>query len=179
MDTIGGTWIVYILGGLFALFFGGLGVFLIIHSQVSKRKAQQSLNWPVARGIITEAKIHMHETGDDDDRVMRYFPTVRYNYQVNGRAYEGKLITFGSASDFGSPQKAAEYIAEFPVNREVNIYYNPEKPAEAILKQKAVNTTVGLVIGIVIVVIALFLVCLMSIGIFRLISDAALVRYLE
>lgn len=170
MATIGGNWIVYICGGLFVLFFGGLGVFLIIHSQVSKRKAQQSRNWPVVKGIITEAKIHTQENDDDQ---LKYFPTVRYTYQVDGLPYEGKLINFGSAREFNSHQKAAEYLAEFPVDKEVSVFYNPEKPGEAVLKQKAVNTTVGLVIGIVMVAITLCLVCLMSVGIFRLISDTA------
>jgi hypothetical protein len=170
MEMIGGTWIVYICGGLFVLFFGGLGIFLIVHSQVNKRKAQLSRNWPVAKGIITEAKIHMTE--NDDDQV-KYFPTVRYTYQVGGQAYEGKLINFGSAREFNSHQKAAEYLAEFPIDTEVNVFYNPEKPGEAVLKQRAVNTTVGLVIGIVILAITLCLVCLMSMGIFRLISDTA------
>lgn len=161
-----GTWTAYICGGLIALFFGGLGLFLIIHAQHSKRKALKSQSWPVAKGIITQTDIRAQE----HDETIRYVPIVRYTYEVEGMVYEGKRITFGSDVEFGSRQKAADYLAEYPVDTEVNVYYNPEKPSEAVLKQVAQKTIVGMVIGIVLLAVMFCLVCLMSTGIFRLVT---------
>lgn len=161
-----GTWTAYICGGLIALFFGGLGLFLIIHAQRSKQKAMQSQSWPVAKGIITQTDIRAQE----HDETIRYVPVVRYTYEVVGMIYEGKRVSFGSDMEFGSRQKAAEYLTAFPLDTEVSVYYNPEKPNEAVLQQVARKTTVGLVIGIVLLAVMLCLVCLMAMGIFRLVT---------
>lgn len=161
-----GTWTAYICGGLIALFFGGFGLFLIIHAQRSKQKAQQSQSWPVAKGIITQTDIRTQE----DDETVRYVPVVHYTYEVAGLVYEGKRVAFGSDVEFGSRQKAAEYLAAYPLDTEVSVYYNPEKPSEAVLQQVARKTTVGLVIGIVMLAVMLCLVCLMATGIFRLVT---------
>lgn len=161
-----GTWTAFLCGGLLALFFGGLGLFLIIHSQQSKRKALQSQSWPATKGIITQADIRTQE----DDETIRYVPVISYSYEVAGRMYDGKRVSFGSDVDFGSRQKAMDYLAEYPPDAEVNVYYNPDKPNESVLQQVARKTTVGLVIGIVLLAVMLCLVCLMSTGIFRLLT---------
>ncbi len=168
MNFLGGTLIAYFCGGLFALLLGGLGVYLIIHSQRSKQKAAMSQTWPMVKGIVTETNI----TAQEHDEVVRYMPLVRYTYEVDGKIYESRQITFGSGVEFSSRQKAADYLAEYPLDAEVSVYYDPEKPSEAVLKQVAHKTTVGLVIGIVLVVITLCMVCLMTTGIVRLVTNA-------
>jgi PDZ domain-containing secreted protein len=161
-----GTWTAYVCGGLIALVVGGLGLFLVIHAQRNKHKAQQSQTWPVAKGTITQTDISVQEY----DEKVRYVPVVRYTYQVNEQVHEGRRITFGSDMEFPSRQKATEYLAEYPVGAEVSVYYNPEKPSEAVLQQVARKTAVGMVIGIVLLAVMLCLVCLMATGIFRLIT---------
>lgn len=168
MQFLGGSLIALLCGGLFALTLGGLGVYLIIHSQRSKQKAAQSQTWPMVKGIITETRISTQEHNE----TLRYMPIVRYTYEVGGKIYESRQITFGSGEEFGSRQKAADYLANYPVDGQVNVYYNPEKPDEAVLKQVAQKTTVGLVIGIVLVAISLCLVCLMGSGVLRLVANA-------
>ena len=165
-----GTWTVYICGGLIVLVFGGLGLYLIIHAQRSKRKAMQSHSWPVTKGIITEANI---KTKEDEEYGTTYIPIVRYTYDVDGMGYEGKRIAFGSDMAFGIRKKAVEYLAAYPVDAEVSVYYNPEKPNEAVLQQVAQRTAVGIVIGIILLVVSCCFMSLMATGIFRLITGAA------
>ena len=167
MQMLGGTLIAYICGGLFALVLGGLGVYLIIHSQRSKQKAAMSQTWPMVKGLITETNISTQEHNE----TLRFVPVVRYTYEVDGLTYESRQITFGSGVEFGSRQKAADYLAAYPLDAEVSVYYNPEKPSEAVLQQAAKKTTVGLVIGIGLVVITLCLACLMTSGILRLVTN--------
>ena len=164
-----GTWTVYICGGLIVLVFGVLGVFLIIHAQRSKRKAQLSQSWPFVKGTITQTDISVQEY----DEKVRYVPFVRYTFEVNGQVYEGQRITFGSGMEFPSRQKATEYLAAYPVDAEVSVYYNPEKPSEAVLQQVAQRTAVGIVIGIILLVVSCCFMSLMATGIFRLITGAA------
>lgn len=168
MNFLGGTVIAFICGGLFVLVLGGLGVYLIIHSQRSKQKAAKSQTWPRVKGVITETRISSQEHNE----TLRYTPVVVYTYEVGDKIYESRQITFGSGVEFGSRQKAAEYLADYPVDGEVSVYYNPEKPDEAVLQQVATKTTVGLIIGIVLVVITICITCLMTTGIFRLVTNA-------
>ncbi len=162
-----GNYMAYICGGLFVLVLGGLGIFLIIYAQSSKRKALQSQSWPVTKGIITESTI---KTKVDEEMGNTYLPIIRYTYEVGGMMYEGKRIAFGSGMEFNSHQKAAEFLVGYPVDHEVSVYYNPEKPNEAVLQQAAHRTAVGLVIGIVLLAISCCLSSLMAMGIIRLIS---------
>lgn len=168
MEFLGGTLIAFLCGGLFSLVLGGLGVYLIIHSQRSKQKAAQSQSWPMVKGLICETRIRTQEHNE----TLRYEPVVRYTYEVGGKIYESGQITFGSSVDFGSRQKAVDYLVDYPVDGEVSVYYNPDNPGEAVLKQVAHKTTVGLVIGIILVAITLCVVCLMGSGLLRLITNA-------
>ena len=59
-----GNWAAYLFVGSIVLPMG-LGIFLIIHAQRSKRKALQSQSWPVTKGIITESTITTMEDEED------------------------------------------------------------------------------------------------------------------
>lgn len=163
-----GAWTIYVCGGFFVLILGGLGLFLVIHSQRSKSKALQSQSWPEIKGLITESRI---KEKSDPEMGTSYTPIVRYNYQVEGVMYEGKRIAFGSGMEFNIWQKAAEYLKPYPVDTEVSVFYNPDNPSDSVLIQVAQRTTVGLVIGIILLAITLCLVCLMGSGIVRLITN--------
>lgn len=151
MNWLSGTFLAYVSGAFIALSFFALGLKQIIKAKQSKRIAQQSQSWPVTQGIITEARI---KTESDDDTGTFYAPIVRYSYEVDGLLYEGQRIAFGSKIELRQREKAAEYLALYPVDREVRVYYNPEKHSEAALQQVAHGTIESLVMGIIILVIS-------------------------
>ncbi|HQA29700.1 MAG TPA: DUF3592 domain-containing protein [Brevefilum fermentans] len=156
-----GNWAAYLFVGSIVLPMG-LGIFLIIHAQRSKRKALQSQSWPVTKGIITESTI---TTMEDEEDGTTYLPVIRYAYEVGGMIYDGKRVVFGGDIEFNTHQKAAEFLVAYPVDQEVSVYYNPEKPHEAVLQQAAHRTAVGLVIGIILLGISCCFLSLMVMGI--------------
>lgn len=159
-------WTFFLCGGLSVLVLSGLGIYLIIQAQASKRKAQLSQSWPVAKGIINKTDIKTLA----DDSPTTYVPFVSYTYMVEGKIYEGQQIAFGRETGFRSHQKAVEYMAPYPVDAEVSLHYNPEKPSEAVLRQIAQGTKVGLVIGIILLVISTCVVFFMAFAFFKLIT---------
>jgi hypothetical protein len=147
-------------GGLFILVFAAAGVFLIIQSIRSRKKAETSQSWPATSGQITDARVEHHTSTDSEgDRSDHYTPKVSYTYQVLGQAYEGNKIGFGFQQSFGSQGKAQAALTRFPVGGQATVYYDPNNPAEAVLERKAGGSTVSLILGIVFLVISLCLGC--------------------
>ncbi|MBU1662097.1 MAG: DUF3592 domain-containing protein [Chloroflexi bacterium] len=125
-------------GGIFILAFSTLGIFLIIYSIRSRKKAEVSQAWPSTLGQVITAEVKQSTSTDDDGEThYSYYPSVEYEYQVGGQTYTGKRIAFGGIKGHGSESKAAADLARFPTGSQVTVYYNPEKPKEAVLERRA------------------------------------------
>ncbi len=155
-------------GGVFVLALVALGVFLIVYSMRSRKKAEASQSWPSTVGRITAAEVKQSVSRDDDDREhYAYYPSVEYEYQVAGQTYTGKRIAFGGTVATSNPNQAAAQLDRYPVGGEVTVYYNPEKPSEAVLERKAGGFAWGLAVGIVCLVLGACIACPLLIGVVR------------
>lgn len=144
--------------------FAALGVYLIITSLKNKSKAEQSAEWPVAAGEITHGFIH---TEGNQDGFFRYIPKVDYVYQVGSQVFDGTNLTFGQGARYKTSDSAEEVIKHYPVGSQVNVYYNPKKPEEAVLDPEAVEFRSGLINGSIIIFAMGLMACLL-IGLLRL-----------
>jgi hypothetical protein len=83
-------------GGFFLLVLLGLGIYLINFSMRSKKKTEDSQNWPSTTGTITlaEAKTSISRDSDGDESVS-YYPHVEFTYQVGNQTFNGNRISFG------------------------------------------------------------------------------------
>ncbi|XWX02988.1 DUF3592 domain-containing protein [Aggregatilineales bacterium SYSU G02658] len=74
--------------------------------------------WEKTIGQITrsEVGVHISSEGDNMDR-----PIIHWAYKVNGRRYEGQLGDIGYF-------RAKQLVAKYPVGKQVEVSYNPEKP---------------------------------------------------
>lgn len=61
---------------------------------------------------------------------------MRYKYTVSGQQYQSGALGFGQMvlSDYDA---AAQKAAQYPVGSMVQVYYNPENPADAVLERTA------------------------------------------
>lgn len=150
--------------GLFALALGGLGIVLIVLYLRNKKKAKESESWPFTEGEVVANDVRIDEIDDEDFTRVRYIPQVRFEYQVDGQSYTGKRISYGSDPSFNSRQKALDFLNQFPVGNPVRVFYNPEKPQEAVLSQELRKMTAGLIVGIVLVVLMVCFLCPIAIG---------------
>jgi hypothetical protein len=86
---------------------------------------------------------------------------VEYDYAVNSQPYKGRRINYGitATQSKAAAQKEAD---RFTPGMQVTVYYNPEKPGEAVLEKKEVKSNVGLILGIVFMALTLC-TCLISV----------------
>lgn len=146
--------------GFFALFLLGFGVFLVVFSLRSKKRAGDSQSWPSTTGRISSASIKESTSTDDDGSVsVAFYPAVEYNYQVNDVRYTGRRLSFGGIQARSSRKPAMAALERYPEDAEVTVYYNPAKPEDAVLERKAGSFTWGLAGGIFLLLLGGCLVC--------------------
>ena len=108
----------------------GVGVFL-------RWRAASSRNWPWTMGTVVNARIreevHVAEHGR---AYSRYYPEVAYEYVVEGRTYRSKRIRFGGLPFVYSTdrEEIETWLADYPGGRQVQVYYHPQRPEEAVLQ---------------------------------------------
>lgn len=149
-----------VCGGLVLLAMLAGGGYLIYSSISNKKKAAASQSWPSAPGIITNLDVRRSTSTDSDgDTTITYTPVIEYDYDVIGQTYHGSRVAFGAVTGYSSQGKAQEALIPYAIGGTVTVYYNPDNPSEAVLEQKAKSTTLTLVIGIVLILLALCAGC--------------------
>lgn len=155
-------------GGFFVLCLAAIGIFLIMFSLRSRRKAEASQGWPSVPGQVTAAVIKRSVSTDDDGHTqVSYYPAVEYAYQVGEQSYLGKRLAFGGVMAYKSEARAATVLQRYPAGAQVTVYYDPEKPADAVLERTAGGFKWGLAVGVVCLLLGVCIACPLLIGIIR------------
>ena len=132
------------LGGLLGLFGGlcacivpivfsiGFGIFMYRRSQQSKAAKEAAQTWPGTMGVVLSSSVQSRRSGNSTST----YPVVIYQYQVNGKPYQGQTIKAGeqffNVRIIGEAQATAN---RYPVGAQVMVYYNPAKPQESALER--------------------------------------------
>jgi hypothetical protein len=113
--------IAFIVGGpLLALLLVGMAV-------RARRRAAAAYTWPTTRGIVIASSVKSTSNRGS------YAPKITYRYQVAGQTYESAVMSRNFQT--GGPRNIAQAKAdEYPVGRQVDVRYDPEKPQEAVLE---------------------------------------------
>jgi hypothetical protein len=90
--------------------------------------SKASLDWPTAAGLVLSSQV---EEDYDSEDGYTYYPQVAYQYTVDGQAYESERVFFGLGS--APEEDAYEIVARFPAGSAAAVYYNPDKPQQAVL----------------------------------------------
>ena len=147
------------IGVLFVLIFGIIGVAMLIKSFQDKKKADESQNWSSTEGKITESYIR-RDMGVNGDGIMQilYYPEVRYEYEFMGIEYTGQQISFGANTGYSYQKKTQAILSKYPLGANITVYYNPNAPEDAVLERR-VGGKVALIIGILFSLIAICTAC--------------------
>lgn len=123
------------------LIFTGLGALLVVVGLIvflirrrSAAKQASSLAWPSCQGQVTRAVVQ--SSRDKDDHVT-YSAAIAYAYAVNGQSLSGDRVAWGGRSSSSNAREAEAMVARYPVGSAVQVYYNPERPGEAVLEPAA------------------------------------------
>ena len=100
-----------------------------------------SRTWPATQGRVTATRITVVEkdmTAVDEQpgvrRVStRYLPEVTYEYTVGTTSYSNNRLTFGTK--LMSQNDAAQVVAQYPVQRQVTVYYDAGQPQSSVLER--------------------------------------------
>ena len=155
-------------GGIFVLALLVLGIYLVVFSFRSKRKAEESQNWAGTPGTVTLAEVKRSVNRDEDgNESYDYFPKVEYSYQVGGETLTGKRLAFGGILAQKNPASVQKTLEHYPVGGQVTVFYDPNKPSDAVLERQAGGLKWGLVVGIICLVLSLCIACPLLISLIR------------
>ena len=101
----------------------------------------RSMNWQQVSGEIIVSGIE----NASDTSGERYTGNVIYSYEFDGLTYEGDQINLFGNIYVGNRDDAEQMIAPYPVGRSVNLYINPNNPAQSVLDRSMTGAIWGLV----------------------------------
>lgn len=152
-----------IVGFCFLLVFFLLGAGMIFFSLRARKKAQQSQSWPSTAGTVSEVQVKEISREDADGfQTTSYQPQVTYSYQVGNQTYTSDRLSFGARVSYGNRNQASKVLEAYPVGMPLVIYYDPEKPAEAVVERQASGFKLLLIGGILLIVISFCVGCAIS-----------------
>jgi len=100
------------------------------------RELQRASRWPSAQGRITRSKTRTVKTKQaDGSRSVGNLPDIEYVFSVEGVEHRGKRIGIGEIAPDSPEVQAA--LERYQVGRTGPVYYNPDKPEEAVLERDA------------------------------------------
>ncbi len=112
------------IGAFFTL--GGLA--LCVHAFVQHRRVTQSPTWPTTIGRVVSSSVTSTIAGPG----INYLPRVRYEYMVSDQRYKGdKLFFFPRV--IPSRKAAKSQADDYPVGKELVVYYSPNKPSLSVI----------------------------------------------
>jgi hypothetical protein len=151
-------WCSLLLGGAYCVWNGLLYI----------RLGQESNSWPTVKGRIIKSYLHSHtststsQTGATTSSTS-YSPLIHYLYERYGIQYRSKSMVLGDETLSFSQQEEAEfYLDNYPLHKEVEVFYNPAQPSMSVL----IPGRIGYGVRQLIVGAILLLLCLLVMFIF-------------
>ncbi len=119
----------------FPLLFLGVGLILFTVGAYQIYHGMESTAWPTVRGVITVAELgkHIDRDLDNNSTDTTYSADISYDYLVDDQAYVNGSVHFGSMSS-SDPSMARAMLQRYPVGKTVTVFYNPERPQQAVLE---------------------------------------------
>lgn len=136
--------------------FLAIGAALLYSTIKARLKVDAARQWPVTKAAVLTSEILEDYTRTATGTVNpTYTPAVNYEYQVAGQKFTNARVVFGKIKfPF---LEASDVLTHFPVGAEVDVYYNPEDPADSVLLPKSKQGLRSLVPGIFFIVSAVLI----------------------
>lgn len=116
---------------LFALVWCGGMLFIDSLGVPGVMRQIRSTSFPIAHGAITRSEVTQMRRPKSK---MRYRWKIEYRYEVDGQAFTGDQVKFGTMTFGNGRGQSQRYVAEYPVGKEVAVHYDPAAPGEALLQ---------------------------------------------
>lgn len=117
---------------LFGLVFLGIGI-----SQMWGNL--KTASWPRTEGVIEQSTVVSRWEHGSSGSTRMYYPKVVFRYQVDGISHVSDHIYLHGPGGVSVRSLVLGTVSEFPVGRKVEIAYDPDDPATAVLKPGGVG----------------------------------------
>eukprot|EP01037_Dinobryon_pediforme_P019368 gene19368-19780_t len=97
----------------------------------NKKKNAVIASWSETTGVILGTNI-MRE--NDDRQGASYIPYVTYSYLALGQTLTGKRVAYKNMN-YSTQKRAQAVIDTYPVGKSVIVYFDPQKPSDAVLER--------------------------------------------
>ena len=89
--------------------------------------------WSIIMGKVIKSDIYKSQFGGESNA--GYRPDIAFEYTVNGEKYISDRLYYGVKimSSFNWI-RSRKLIEKYPVNKEVKVYFNPNKPSESVVE---------------------------------------------
>ena len=145
--------------GQYRIFAGFAGFLIVIGAALSifgvffLRSALASYGWPSTPGFVQAINSSRYRS-EYSGTLRTYVYQVTYGYEVNEIAYTGDRYSLGEGSTASQQYDTAREAEQagneaYPPSSEITVYYDPQSPAEAVLKRGPnIGTYVPLLMGL-------------------------------
>jgi hypothetical protein len=127
-----------------------VGGFLVAFSQYQRARLRASETWHNTPGTIVTSTVREAAAPEGAN----YYASLTYNYEVGGRRYVGTKIDFAKRK-YAWKNRAQEDVDRYPANKVVTVYFDPNRPSDAVLVRDYPDNTVFMISGIVILLIVI------------------------
>src|SRR5437867_10319975 len=134
-----GGWFVVL--GIVCVLGAGVAVAMVIGNIAMTGEIEASGGWPSVNGTVVSSDI-IEERGRHDYYTVR----AQYDYEVGGVVRHGNRVAFYGNGNFDHAADAHAWIARYPRGAQVDVYYDPNKPEEAVLIRGGQGIGVGVIV---------------------------------
>ncbi len=142
------------IGGYATMLTTGMPFLVIaaIFLELARRmlgRQRAARGWPATRGqvLMSDIQAQTRRSGLSGGRSTTYYATVIYQYRIGGADYRCNRISPGDELGFGNSDRAMARARRYPAGAEVQVFYNPVNPAEAVLELASPRMTLLFWIG--------------------------------
>ena len=115
-----------------SIIFIGIGIVIALFSYSAYKTSVESKNWPTIDGVVITSQIEQQTStsgeGANKKTTVKSVPKIAYQYRVGGQSYQCAKISFSSQTG-----NANRIVGQYPKGKTVWVYYNPDKPKQAVL----------------------------------------------
>lgn len=132
--------------GLWAL----VGVGLLITGGRDLQQEGGLHDWPSTYGTIVSSRLMEGEPSELGTGPL-WWPEVEFEYEVQGTSHRSKRIQRSGPILYGNRSWAEKTLNRYPVGEQVQVFYDPDDPASAVLERGTSRGKLLVVMGLVLI----------------------------
>lgn len=137
----------------------GVGAATIALGLRQSARGKETRSWTRTQGRVAAAYVEEIPAPAEEGGT-HYRPVVRYTYEARGRAHASEQVSVGVSpvSTSTDRDEARRAVDPFPAGREVDVWFDPADPRQAVLVRGVPRSQVviAVVIGVALVGLGLF-----------------------